>query len=75
MIHKTINPDDYQLKSLDFENSRVITNPNPDFDLTSNEQPFTLDFTPQEQAKYDKYDDYDMDSLIGMGFTPFLPNE
>ena len=70
-----INPDDYQLKSLDFENSRVITNPNPDFDLTSNEQPFTLDFTPQEQAKYDKYDDYDMDSLIGMGFTPFLPNE
>jgi hypothetical protein len=71
-----INPDNFQLKSLDFENSKVITNPNPDNNIQTHERPFKLEFTPEEQVKYDKYqyDDMDMDSLMGMGFTPFLPS-
>lgn len=66
-------PDMYELKTLDLENSTTIHNPNPS-DVPY-EPPFSLKFTPEEQAKYDKYDDYDTDSLLGMGFTPFLPNE
>jgi hypothetical protein len=67
-------PDYYELKSLDINNSQIIANPNPDaIRNVPYEPPFTLRFTPEEQAKYDKYDDYDMDSLLGLGFTPFLP--
>lgn len=70
-----IIPEHYELKSLDINNSQVIPNPNPGNVMPIYERPFKLEFTPEEQAKYDKYDDYDMDSLLGLGFTPFLPNE
>ncbi len=69
-------PENYELKSLDINSPQFIANPNPNaVDSIPYETPFKLDFTPEERAKYDKYqyDDMDMDSLMGLGFTPFLP--
>ena len=68
-------PEHYELRSLDINNPQIIPNLNPDNNIQTYERPFKLEFTPEEQAKYDKYqyDGMDMDSLMGMGFTPFLP--
>jgi hypothetical protein len=70
-------PEHYELRSLDINNPQIIPNLNPDNNIQTYERPFKLEFTPEEQAKYDKYqyDDMDMDSLMGMGFMPFLPQQ